>query len=524
MKLTILIICCAAILSAQTENIKCGTFVNVRTSIENRRLKITSPYSETRPSLAASVLTKSQKIRIHYDTTGTNQPAMVTPSGVRIPNSYKQFIDTLRVLLDSVWNTEIEQFGFEAPPSDSARGGGPEYDFYVIDLGAGYFGQTIWETSYPIGPTKINQQYPSFINIDNDCGAGFRTKGVQAMMATTAHEFHHAIQVGGSGVWEDQQFFFYEMCAEAMENKVFRDANDYLIDVRTYFTNFSTYPLFTKYSQTTPGYERAIWGIFLMSKYGTGIMKDLWSGVRTERPVPAMNTVLNNYSTTVQREFADFSFWNFFTGYRADSARYYPEAKRLPVVSFAQVLNASSGVQDQSILQKSFVVSYYKISRGSDSAFCFIANTNMNDVLTDGQNTLSAKFSYTTSASAGYPLISSSIYGKFIADTPQLWAYGGFGNQSRAACFPNPFNPSTSSLLIPLDKFGALADATLSIYSAVDLSLVFTETAKYIPFSGIQYAEWKGRDNKGNLASSGVYLYVLSKGSTIVKGKFAVIR
>lgn len=510
-------------LPAQTVNVKCGTFQGVRTRMENRMVKIEGAL-ETRPVLHASILTRNQRIRIHYDTVGSNLPAMVDVSGARIPNSYRRFIDTLRVLLDSVWNTEVGTFDFEPPPQDSGRGGGDEYDFYVVDLGSGYFGQTIFETSYPVGPVKPNRQFTSFIRIDNDFGTGFRTKGIPAMMATTAHEFHHAIQVGTSGVWEDDHFYFYEICAEAMENTVFKDAQDYLFDVKDYFTHLSSYPLFGTWSATTPGYERAIWGIFLMEKFGTVVMKDLWREMKGMRPVLAMNSVLNSYSTTIQREFSDFSYWNYYTAYRADSVRYYPQAKKLPAVSYQQILTANSAVQELNIVTKSFVTSYFKFIKGSDSAFCIVANTNLNDVMNNGDQTATAKISFTSSSSSGFPAISSSIYGSFTANDPQVWSYAAVGFQSLTSCFPNPFNPATSSLLIPLQNIGASVDVVLSVYSASDLDLIYTGPAQYVPFSGMQYAEWKGRDNEGQLVSSGVYLWILTKGSTTVKGKFAVIR
>ncbi|MBP6673054.1 MAG: hypothetical protein KA247_07885, partial [Bacteroidetes bacterium] len=60
-----------SVLSAQTVNVKCGTFTAITTRLENRMVKVESA-SAARPSLHRSVLTKNQKIRIHYDTSGTN--------------------------------------------------------------------------------------------------------------------------------------------------------------------------------------------------------------------------------------------------------------------------------------------------------------------------------------------------------------------------------------------------------------------------------------------------------------------
>ncbi|MFA5833002.1 MAG: MXAN_6640 family putative metalloprotease [Bacteroidota bacterium] len=513
----------SALLFAQEPGEKCGTYRQVQLITQAKIQQIELPVV-TRPILQKSIVTKNQKIRIHYDTSGSNTPAMVDAAGNRVANSSKKFIDTLSVILDSVWHAEIDSYGFTEPPKDSGRGNGNEFDFYVLELSQGLFGETIIETDFPVGPTKTNQQYATYIRIDNDFGAGYRTKGVQAILATTAHEFHHAIQVGGSGVWESDQFYFYEICAEAMENTVFNEAKDYIFDVRTYFKNISSVPLFIRSQSNYPGYERAIWGMFLMKKYGTSIMKEIWNEMKLQQPVPALNAALNKYSTSIQREYSDFSYWNFFTAHRADSIRYYSDAKILPSVALSNSLVATSVIQDHMVISESFASNYYKISVANDSSFFIISNTHYQDGIGVGQQSLSAKLSYTSSSSSGFPSVSKSIFAAFTPSEPQFWSYISVGNKSFGSCFPNPFNPSTSSFLISLDGIGALSDATLSIVSASTMDLVFSNTAKYTTFSGTQYAEWKGRDNKGNIVSSGIYLYILAKGSSVIKGKFAIIR
>ena len=513
-----------AMLSAQEQSEKCGTFRHVRSLNQAKKLHLKLP-AVTRPELQKSVLTRNQKFRIHFDTSGVNTPAMVDAAGNRVPNSMQKYLDTLSVILDSVWNAEIVTYGFSEPPADENRGGGNEYDFYVLNLGAGLFGETVIEYDIPVGTSKINQQYASFIRIENDFGLGYRTKGILAVLATTAHEFHHAVQVGGSGVWEDDQFYFYEMCAESMENTVFKDAKDYIYDVQTYFKNLSSIPLFALRSQTSfAGYERAIWGMFLMKKYSASVMKDIWDEMKQIRPVPALTNALNKHSTSIQREYVDFSFFNFYTAHRADSVHGYTDAKIFPSVVLSGSAVASPVIQEISVESKSFVSNYYKVSQSSDSAFIIVSNTNYDDLVSDGQKTLMSKIAYTSSSTSGFPSIANSIYASFSATEPQHWSYIPLGKKSLPSCFPNPLKPSTSSLLISLEGFGAPNDAILTIVSAIDLDLVYTHSIEYTTFSGIQYAEWKGRDNKGEIVPSGIYLYILSKGSNSIKGKFAVIR
>ncbi|MFA6467511.1 MAG: MXAN_6640 family putative metalloprotease [Bacteroidota bacterium] len=520
------------IATAQDESEKCGTFRVVQ-ELTQRKLQQSKLLIVPRPILQTSILTKNGKIRIHFDTTGINQPAMVTVSVVngskvvsRVPNSYRQWIDTLATILDSVWRTEIDHFEFTAPPTDALRGGGDEYDFYVIELGGGLFGVTNIESDLPVGPVKTNQQYATFINIDNDFGSGYRTNGIEAVMATSAHEFHHAIQVGGSGLWEVEQFYFYELCAEALENTVFRDAKDYLFDVKTYFSNISTMSLFQLSDGTIShaGYERAIWGMFLMKKYGPAIMKDIWNQVKTNRPITALNISLNVAGTSVQREFSDFLYWNYFTSHRADSVRYYTDAKAFPPVSVYQTVIVNAAQQSVQLNTRSFIPYYIKATTVTDSVFFIIANMNFNDAVNNAQQSFPAELRVTTTSGGDYTSVAANIFAKFFATDIENWSYKPIGTVSPTTCFPNPMNPSASSLLISLNGIGAGDNVTLTIISAVSLDLVFSKHAEYTLFSGIKYAEWNGRDQQGHIVPSGVYLYILSNGSNIVKGKFAVIR
>ena len=64
----------SSILIAQNE--KCGTFRQVERQWNNKLHKIDQTVV-IRPILQKSILTVNNKIRIHFDTSGINQPAMV---------------------------------------------------------------------------------------------------------------------------------------------------------------------------------------------------------------------------------------------------------------------------------------------------------------------------------------------------------------------------------------------------------------------------------------------------------------
>lgn len=522
----------SSILIAQNE--KCGTFRQVERHWKNKFSKVDKSVV-SRPTLQKSILTVNSKIRIHFDTTGINQPAMVDVAGNRIPNSFQQFIDTLRTILDSVWNAEIETYHFNTPPADNGRGGGDEYDFYIMNFNDGTFGITNIEDDLPVGPSKTNQQYSTFIQIDNDFGIGYRTKGIPALMATCAHEFHHAIQVGGSGVWEDNYFYFYEICAEAMENTVFNDAKDYIFDVKTYFTNISSTPLFQPRSGfSTAGYERAILGMFLMKKYGTSIMKEIWEEMKTSRPVFALKNALELHLSTIEKEFVNFSVWNFYTNYRSSELKYFPDAKLFPLVNYSEIIslnNSSNVVQKTS---QSFTSHFIKVSNQLDTVFFIISNTNFSDAQTNAGQTFAFQLKVSTSSVTDVSKVSNSIYAGFTVSDPQNWNYALSTDTTsikkpaafdEIVCFPNPYKPNESNLFfISLNEPPSFTGTVNMYIFSSSSELIFSGQPQLTNIFGKRFSIWNGKDNKGNSIPSGVYMYVLSKDTNILKGKFAVIR
>ncbi len=79
------------------------------------------------------------------------------------------------------------------PPSDNTGGGDDKYDVYIVNQGAGLYGYTEFENK--VGAVN----WTSFIVIDNDY-VGYYSSGIEGMLVTVAHEFHHGIQVGNYSV------------------------------------------------------------------------------------------------------------------------------------------------------------------------------------------------------------------------------------------------------------------------------------------------------------------------------------
>ena len=123
---------------------------------EDQRLKLV----QQRPSTQHSLLTPSGLFRVHYDTEGRNA---VDPDD-NDANGIPDYIDLAATVLDSTWKLQIEQLGYNPPPSDNGLGGGDEYDVYVVELGGE---QTIYGFAYPGTPSATTTTH-SYLKIDNN--------------------------------------------------------------------------------------------------------------------------------------------------------------------------------------------------------------------------------------------------------------------------------------------------------------------------------------------------------------------
>src|SRR3972149_9556142 len=132
-----------------------------------------------------SYVSPERHFRVHYTTTGFD----AVPSADINGNSVPDYVEEMAGILDHVWDEEINNLGYNAPPSDGAEGGDCLLDVYLADLGAYGFTQidegALTSTVYMILENDFDLASQ---NTDPD--------GAQsgAMKVTAAHEFFHAIQ------------------------------------------------------------------------------------------------------------------------------------------------------------------------------------------------------------------------------------------------------------------------------------------------------------------------------------------
>ena len=106
----------------------------------------------------------------------------------------------------------------------------------MAPLGSEY-GETTPET--PLDGGRDGGRFVTYMSVHNDFS--FVTpdslKGLPALKVTLAHEFHHAIQLGGYGYWTNQ-VYFHELTSTWMETVAYPGIPDYLHYLRASWGHF----------------------------------------------------------------------------------------------------------------------------------------------------------------------------------------------------------------------------------------------------------------------------------------------
>lgn len=491
-----------------------------------------------RPPLQTSRLSPSGRFRIHYDTTGVNQPALIA-SGQDVPNSYEAYVDSVGAILDHVWTYEIDTLGYAPPLQDGNQGGGPEYDVYILDLGQGEFGYTDWD---PNDPGEIvnggNSRYPTYMVVDKDF-LSLRTTGMNGLKVTCAHEFHHGIQIGGYGMWTESDFYFNELTSSWMEDVVYTQVNDYYYDVVNYFRGFRDsqgFPLsFTYYNRASyAGYERCIFGHFLAKRYGRNIMREIWSGIRTEPFLLSARDVFARHGSDWNTEFSIFTYWNYYTGDRADTVRFYPEGNHYPRFepNFSTDFSVSSNTS--TIISGAYPLSTsmfeFHILPAQDTVTVAVANTDVNAALAGDDATRSVQLELTKGIlSIPHVSLANGYNAGISTADPNKWKtyYLLSTTQSDIAklklqASPNPFRPSDATeLLLPLN--GVQGTAANVYFLSSSLALEYSGTFAVKNQFGNQFITIPSSAVRSRLAS-GIYFIVARINDSEYTWKVAIIR
>jgi hypothetical protein len=466
---------------------------------------------------------------VHYDTAGTRAAAMLDNEYQDIPGSANEYADSVLAIANRVYSLEIDTLGYLEPPGDAGEGGGPEYDIYVEDLSNEYGATT---PELPLDTKPDGGRYTTYVVIDNDFSFVSPTanKGMPALRVTLAHEFHHMIQIGSYGYWSEDQFF-YELTSTWMEDVVFPGVNDYVNYLRASWGNFRN-PDISFGSNDIIMYSRSLWGHFIAAKFGRDVMRMSWDSVANHRPLQATDLALRAFSrgmSNFRSEFAGWVLWNYYTGSRADSARYYPKGALYPEIA----LNAAEFTPPSGMLTgtlQPLSARYYQVLTPADSGGVILIQANVNREASEVDS--HADFAYSillsnTLVDGSYEQAGNLVFFKSSVDDPSNWkimkvvhgiaSYAGFAD---GIPFPNPFRADGRNLVfIPAQA----SYGTLNIFSS-SMDLVFSSYETPVSNYGKLLFTWNGATRGNRPAQSGIYLFVLTTPGKTITGKIALIR
>jgi len=479
-----------------------------------------------RPVLQTSITRDGYSV--HFDTTGLNTPALLSPSYQPLPGTARAFAESVLAILDYVHPLETSTLGYAPPPGDGGLGGGPEYDIYILELGRTY-GYTTPDLAILPGDTTT-----SFVTMDNDFifVSPPSNRGLPALRVTVAHELSHAIQMGRYSYWYFDTYF-HEISATWMEDVAFTEVNDYYNYLNAPWGHFRNPQREFNSGSDLIMYSRGIWGQFLEREFGIAIMRRSWEFTRTGPPLLAINGALQEAASSFPEAFSRWTLWNYFTGPRSDDQRYYPEGSAFPQIVQVPV-GYSPPSREITDSLRSLSGRYYQVLLPGDTLTVAIANANLTAALAGGirfhRYTLRIS---STKDDPGYQETGTGVFVKLDVSDPAAWGTWFLTSRSiigpepppveEGTPFPNPFVADGSrEVFIPLDGVAAL-EGDLQVYSA-SMDLVFSSRAASRPVLGRQAFVWNGTTSAGQIAASGVYIVVVKLGDRTLTSKVALIR
>ena len=490
----------------------------------------------TRRTAQHNLLSPSGRFRVHYDTEGRHAVSPTDSDANNIPD----YIDLTLAVLDSTWVLEIEQLGYNPPPSDNGLGGGDEYDAYVVDLDGSYYGFAYPQTA---GATTT----PSYLEIDNNfTDPGYKqTRGLDALRVTIAHEFHHAIQFGYYAPFDGS--WWQESTSTWMEEVAYPRIDDYL-QYLTYFLSQPQLALNSGVYRSLHTYGSAIFSHFLDQHYGRELNRLIWEEVGRRKSVH-----LDHFDRVIRQVepgglgvvVGEFAVWNYFTNNR-HRGTYYAEGDKYPTVPTRDIaVAAETVVRDTSLLDATGSV-YLRLESqlrtgGVDLFLDSIRGAWRRHLLLIGPDSVSVQLvTEPTIRISGWDqfdeivLVATSaertglayqhlLTAQFDPDLTDPDAPAALATLLKPN-YPNPFRPRQhphTKLLFDLAT--PSTQTRLSIFTANGDLVRQMDLGARAARKGYE-EPWDGRNAAGNLVGSGIYHLLLEADGTAAKRTIAVVR
>lgn len=239
--------------------------------------------------------------RVHYTLEGQDRTT-------------EDYVDALVTAFKQVYDVQIKQLGWPAPPPDGGLGGDKRFDIYVANLKSNadvLYGYARFEDPAVDGPHRDG--FTSYFVIENDFKEAESGSPLSLLRATLAHEFHHAVQFGFD--FADEHDWVYEATAAYMEIVTVEDDED---AVRYVAYNFQ-YPELCFGTTADPAGEM-MYGEWLFLQaladdYGPQIVRALWDNIALAEGFEALESTLAAHNTTVPQALARYRAKNLVRAY-----------------------------------------------------------------------------------------------------------------------------------------------------------------------------------------------------------------
>jgi hypothetical protein len=225
----------------------------------------------------------------------------------------EEYVDELADMMERIWEREIEELGWPAPPSDGDIGGDERYDVYLQSLlQDGIFGYCAPETVVGDNPnTEFEEENAatSFFVVENDMQEDTRGNSLGQLFTTAAHEFHHAIQFGFD---INDEKWMYEATATWMETLAAGDDEDATPYVAG---NFQSPEIC--FGDKSGTYVYGHW-LFLQSiadVHGMDVVQELWQNAATLDGFDPLEETLNAHDEDIPTAMARYYIQNLLLVY-----------------------------------------------------------------------------------------------------------------------------------------------------------------------------------------------------------------
>ncbi len=471
------------------------------------------------PQMQETYVSPSGHFTLFFDIDGFHAVSTEDISGNGVPD----YIDSAAVILDQVWQVEVDEMGFQPPPGMDGK---PvdTYPVYFKNLGSSFYGQTI--VNITDIPSLAGLNYTSYIELKNNYNdPTLYTQGLDGLRVTAAHEFNHAIQLGYR-VWTDEyggfkDLYFLEMTSTWMEDIVYDYINDYYLYLPALYNSLDT-EAFTSDSGLFP-YGNALYLHMIEQKYGVQIVEQIWDRILKEDSFKAIKTILSGYNTDWARSQNEYGVWLYFTGGRAIPGMFFDEASEYPVISFSdsEIYTVTSGAEFNETV-KALAMKHLLLKDVGEIRYVSMTGSESNEPLyTHVESSGVAYNPVSFNRSQSVNLSVSGDLAVVVSNPVEVDAdfeYTLFADTTLVQTGPNPVLVRTGD--DGLNFYNVPTNSSINIYNLNGRHLKTLNSGN----EQTNRLAWDLRDHNSTRLASGIYIYVIEAYGFEKIGKFAVIR